>query len=94
MAIDIDEFYVDLTRGKIAEVSDRGNLRRESLRRSRRKHTKKELQLELRDLAARLGRLPTPEDVLAHSQYDPSAFLDSFPTWGKALKAAKLEVQS
>ena len=94
VAIDVDQFYVDLTRRKIAEVTRRGDLRRESVRRSRRKHTKKELQLELRTLAARLGRLPTPEDVLVHSQYDPTAFLDAFPTWGKALKAAKLEVQS
>ena len=92
VAIDVDEFYVDLTRRKIAEVSDHGNLRRESLRRSRRKHTKKELQLELRHLAARLGRLPTPEDVAVHTEYDARTFLDAFPSWGKALKAAKLEV--
>lgn len=91
VAIDIDPYYVDLTRRKVAEVARQGGLRRESLRRSRRRYTKKELQLELRDLAARLGRLPTLEDVSAHSKYDPSAFLDAFPTWGKALKAAKLE---
>ena len=94
IAIDVDPFYVDLTRRKVAEVSREGSLRRESLRRSRRTFTKKELQLELRDLAAKLGRLPTPEDVKAHSQYDPDTFLDAFPSWGKALKAAKLEARA
>jgi hypothetical protein len=59
-----------------------------------RKYTKKELQLALRDLAAELGRLPTPEDVQRMSKYDLEVFFDMFPTWGKALKAAKLEVQS
>ena len=42
-------------------------------------------------MAARLGRLPTPEDVEHMSKYDLSAFFDLFPTWGKVLKAAKLE---
>ncbi len=94
VAIDVDPFYADLTRRKIAEVSREGVLRRESLRRSRRRYTKKELQLELRDLAARLGRLPTPEDASAHSDYDAGVFFDAFPTWGKALKAAKLETRA
>ena len=94
VAIDVDQFYVDLTRRKIAELSREGSLRRVSLRRSRRRYTKKELQLELRDLAAKLGRLPTLEDVSVHSQYDAEAFLDAFPTWGKALKAAKFEARA
>jgi site-specific DNA-methyltransferase (adenine-specific) len=94
VAIDIDEKYVRIMREKIAEVKRKGHVERESIHKPQRKYTKKELQLELRDLAAELGRLPTPKDVQKMSEYDLGIFLDTFPTWGKALKAAKLEVQS
>jgi len=93
VAIDIDKNYVQMTRQKIAEVECKGRVERRSIHKPPRKYTKKELQLELRDLAARLGRLPTPEDVRKMSRYDVGAFLDMFPSWGKALKAAKLEVR-
>ena len=89
VAIDIDESYVALTREKIAEVQHSGYVQRTSTRKLKREFSKKELQLELRDLALRLGRLPTPADVR-----DPEVFLTVFPNWGKALKAAKLEVQA
>ncbi|MBC8248960.1 MAG: site-specific DNA-methyltransferase, partial [Anaerolineales bacterium] len=92
VAIDIDEDYVRITREKIAEVERKGYIERESIRKPRRKYSKKELQLALRDLAAELGRLPTPEDVQKMSEYDLEVFFNVFPTWGKALKAAKLEV--
>jgi site-specific DNA-methyltransferase (adenine-specific) len=94
VGIDIDARYVQITRDKIAEVQRQGYVVRESVQRPQRAYTKKELQLELRELAARLGRLPTPEDVRRMSQYDLDVFTETFPTWGKALKAAKLEVQS
>jgi site-specific DNA-methyltransferase (adenine-specific) len=94
VAIDIDENYVRMTREKIAEVERKGYVERESIRKPQRKYTKKELQLELRQLATKLGRLPTPDDVKKMSKYDLEVFFDMFPTWGKALKAAKLEVQS
>jgi len=90
VAIDIDEKYVRITRKKIAEVKRKGYVERESIHKLQRKYTKKELQLELRDLAAKLGRLPTPEDVRKMSQHDLEVFFDLFPTWGKALKAAKI----
>ncbi len=92
VAIDIDDKYVRITREKIAEVERKGYVERQSIKKPARQYTKKELQLELRHLAARLGRLPTPEDVQKMSKYDLKVFLDLFPTWGKALKAAKLEI--
>lgn len=92
VAIDLDETYVRITRKKVAEVERRGIIRRKSIRKPRQRYTKKELQLELRALATKLGRLPTPEDVTKMSRYDVQVFFDMFPTWGKALKAAKLEV--
>ena len=94
VAIDIDERYVRITREKIAEIELNGHVIRKRIPKPQRKYTKKELQLELRDLAVKLGRLPTPEDVQQMSKYDLQVFFDMFPTWGKALKAAKLEVQS
>ncbi len=89
VAIDVDERYVMMTREKIAEVKRKGYVERKSIRKPQRRYTKKALQLELRDLAAKLGRLPTPEDVRRMSGYDLEVFFDMFPTWGKALKAAK-----
>ncbi len=94
VGIDIDEEYVRISREKLAEVERWGYVKRESLHKARRAYTKKELQLELRDLAARLGRLPTPEDVRTLSRYDVRVFFDVFPSWGKALKAAKLEIHN
>ncbi len=94
VAIDLDQQYVEITRRKLAEVQAKGYVERRSVRKEKRPHTKKELQLELRDLAVRLGRLPTPEDVRMMSKYDVQVFKDTFPTWGKALKAAKLEVRT
>jgi hypothetical protein len=70
-----------------------GEIQRESVKQPARAVSKKALQIELRELSADLGRLPTPEDVRQKSRYDLSLFLETFPTWGKALKAAKLEIQ-
>lgn len=93
VAIDIDENYVRITREKLAEVERNGFVKRESIRKPQRAYTKKELQLELRKLASNLGRLPTPDDVRKMSHYDVQLFFEMFPSWNKALKAAKLEVQ-
>jgi len=92
VAIDIDENYVRITKEKLAEVERNGYVRRESIRKPHQTYTKKELQLELRKLASNLGRLPTPEDVRKMSKYDVQLFFDMFPSWNKALKAARLEV--
>lgn len=90
VAIDIDATYVQIMRDKLAQVEQIGYVQRQSIARRRPAYTKKALQLELRDIASQLGRLPTPEDVQLYSSYELSAFLEAFPTWGKALKAAKL----
>lgn len=92
VAIDLDSTYVEIMRRKIAAIEEQGFINRASTRQPQRDTTKKELQLELRQLAQELGRLPTHEDVKQFSQYDLELFLRTFPTWGKALKAAKLEV--
>ncbi len=92
VGIDIDPFYVELMKQKIREIQSNGVVVRLPVKRKKAVLTKKELQLELRSLARKLGRLPTPEDVKTYSRYDLSVFLEIFPTWGKAIKAAKLEM--
>ena len=91
VGIDIDPDYVEITRRKLAEVERVGRVVRSSTRKARPAYSKKTLQLELRAIAAKLGRLPSPEDVEQFSEYGLDAFLSTFPNWGKALKAAKLE---
>ncbi|MCI0560869.1 MAG: site-specific DNA-methyltransferase [Nitrososphaera sp.] len=94
VAIDLDSNYVNIMRDKISQIETSGQVQRHSTKQSSRTVTKKALQLELRRLTLDLGRLPTPDDVKAKSEYGLELFLATFPTWGKALKAAKLEMQS
>lgn len=93
VAIDLDPNYVKIMQEKVAQIKLQGQVQRQSIKQSSRSVTKKALQLELRQLSMELGRLPTPEDVKEKSQYDLELFFETFPTWGKALKAAKQEMQ-
>lgn len=93
VAFDLDPNYVEIMQNKISKIKSNGEIRRESIKKNSLSVPKKTLQLELRHLAKELGRLPTQDDVKRQSQYDINLFLDTFPSWGKALKAAKLEVQ-
>lgn len=93
VAIDMDANYVNMMRDKIAQIKEAGAISRESIKKATLPVPKKTLQLELQNLAKELGRLPTQEDVEEKSKYDLNLFLETFPSWGKALKAAKLEVQ-
>lgn len=94
VAVDLDPNYVNIMQEKIFQVESMGQVQRRSIKQETRTVTKKALQLELRQLSLELGRLPTPEDVKEKSHYDLELFLELFPTWGKALKAAKLEIQA
>ncbi len=94
VAIDLDADYVKIMQDKIEQIENSGQIQRQSVKQASRTVSKKTLQLELRQLTSDLGRLPTPEDVKEKSRYDLDIFLSAFPTWGKALKAAKLEIQS
>ena len=94
IAIDIDEHYVEITREKLAKLKANGFVERKAEKKNKKEVTKKELQLELREFAKLLGRLPTEKDVQRMSHYNIQLFKENFPTWGKALKAAKLELQN
>lgn len=93
VAIDLDPNYVKIMQEKVAQIKTQGQVQRQRIKQSSRIVTKKSLQLELRQLSAELGRLPTPQDVKEKSRYDLELFFETFPTWSKALKAAKLEIQ-
>lgn len=92
VAIDIDKHYVDITRRKIAQLKTNGFIIRSSVEKNLRTITKKELQLELKKITLSLGRLPSENDVERMSKYGIQLFRESFPTWGKALKAARMEL--
>lgn len=94
VAIDIDEMYINIMRDKLAQIETIGTVQRKSISKPRSRYSKKALQMELREIAMHLGRLPTPEDVKQMSRYGLDAFMQTFPTWGKALKAAKLEIEN
>lgn len=88
--IDIDKYYVDLTLTKLELLDKWGVIPRTPENRRRRLITKKELQLELLRLASQLGRLPTEMDVKSYSKYPLDTYLATFPSFGKALRAAKV----
>jgi site-specific DNA-methyltransferase (adenine-specific) len=92
VGIDIDQDYVAITEEKLRSVRESGSVVRTRISKTKLPFSKKELQLELRSIASQLGRLPTPEDIERMSVHGLDAFLSTFPTWSKALKAAKLEV--
>ena len=48
---------------------------------------KKTLQLEVREIAHRLGRLPTREEVARMSKYPMRDFEDYFLSWGEVCAA-------
>jgi DNA modification methylase len=92
VAIDIDEAYVKIAQDKLAKVENLGYVPRQSIQRHRTKYSKKTLQIELQRIASIIGRLPTLQDVQEMSLYGTEPFITNFSTWGKALKAAKLEM--
>ncbi|NKQ35967.1 MAG: site-specific DNA-methyltransferase [Chloroflexi bacterium] len=92
VAIDLDPNYIEIMQQKMAQLSQQGFIFRPSSKQTSWEISKKELQIELRDLAAELGYLPTPNDVQKYGKYTLDVYFKAFPTWGKALKAAKLEI--
>lgn len=94
IAIDIDKHYVDITQRKLAQLKSNGFIPRPSIEKNVRPITKKELQLELKKITLSLGKLPSEKDVEKISKYSICLFREAFPTWGKALKAAKLELRN
>jgi site-specific DNA-methyltransferase (adenine-specific) len=93
LTIDVDKYYVELTLNKLELLDKWGTIPRSVTNRQRPTVTKKELQLELLRLASQLHRLPTEEEVDSNSKYPLEAYLTAFPSFGKALRAAKVHGQ-
>ena len=51
--------------------------------------TKKELQLEIREIAKKIHRIPNREDVVKHSKHPIEYFDNYFIDWGEATAAAR-----
>ncbi|MEM4409407.1 MAG: DNA methyltransferase [Candidatus Caldarchaeum sp.] len=94
IAIDIDPTYVNLMKAKLEEIRVWGAEIPKFYARRRLPFSKKALQLELKRITEILGRLPTPEDVAELSTINIEVFHQAFPTWGKALKAAKIALKT
>jgi site-specific DNA-methyltransferase (adenine-specific) len=50
---------------------------------------KKTIQLAVRQLAAEIGRMPTPEDALRHLPYPEETYRACFKSWSEVLAAAR-----
>lgn len=88
IAIEQDEDYHQVAGRRLSE--QRSSWQRTQRRGKRSKVTQRTLQLELRRLAMRLGRLPSVSDVETLSKYTVEMFEEAFDTWSAALKAAKI----
>jgi site-specific DNA-methyltransferase (adenine-specific) len=75
--------------GKREEVPQAKNSRVERLQKQKYEVSKKELQLEVRQIARILGRLPTREDVMAMSKHPIEYFDNYFFSWGEVCAAAR-----
>ncbi|RYE37650.1 MAG: site-specific DNA-methyltransferase, partial [Sphingobacteriales bacterium] len=65
------------------------NSRYERVNRANYKVSKKVLQLEIKDIANKLGRNPTKEEVFKMSQYPAEYFETHFLNWGEAFAAVR-----
>lgn len=94
--VDSDPNYVRITKAKLAAMRRHADLfgvpavPREPTRRPRRGLRKKDVEVRLLEMARRLGRVPTPEEV----QQADAALLEAidrlYPNRGAALKRCKL----
>jgi site-specific DNA-methyltransferase (adenine-specific) len=86
--IDIDPMYIKITLERLNGNSN--SLIRTKTNRRSSKLTKKDVQIKIGELAKELGRLPTIEEVEERLNISRKEILRMFPSWGKALKYAKL----
>jgi DNA modification methylase len=87
IAIEQDDGYLGVANRRVTEYGTRERVAH--TRMTRRRVSKRALQIELQRLALALGRLPTKADAAILSRYKLGAFDDAFDSWGEALKAAK-----
>ncbi len=100
VTVDSDPKYVDITRAKLAAMKEHADLfgeytvpRRSTLR-PRAFMSKKAIETQLQQLAQKLGRVPTEEEI-HHSDGELLAAIDRiYPNRGAALKRCKVALES
>ena len=90
ITIDINPDYVAMTMRKLKSLAAGQLPDRRFVSRPRPAYSKKDLQMELQRIAMKLGRLPGEKEIERFSSFPMAAYRTTFPTLGKALKAAKL----
>jgi DNA modification methylase len=75
--------------GKRESIPQAKNSRVERLPKQQYKVSKKNLQLEVRQIAKKLGRLPNRDEVKSMSKYPITYFDDYFSSWGEVCAAAR-----
>jgi hypothetical protein len=89
-AIEINASYTAIIEQKMSELEKLGYIPREKRPRPRSLIQKKGMQQELLELARRLKRLPTEQDIITMSNYKMDDLRRLFSTFGKALRAIKV----
>jgi len=102
IGIEISQAYCDLARKRHQEIEagldpfrkeDRVLISKNSpvkrLEEKKYEVSKKELQMEIKRIYQKLGRMPTKEDVRKHSKYDFKYYEEYFSSWGEACAAAR-----
>jgi DNA modification methylase len=74
---------------KVNQIPNAKNSPVQRLPKQRYKVSKKTLQLEVKQIAEEIGRLPRREDVLGRTKYPIKYFDDFFASWGEVCAAAR-----
>ena len=103
IGIELSEYYYNIAKQRHAELSDgidpfrkmNGGTPRaknspvKRMKKQKYEISKKTLQLEIRDISARIGHIPTKEEIMELSQYPFEYFENYFHSWGEVRAAAR-----
>jgi DNA methylase/Homing endonuclease associated repeat len=102
IGIELSEYYHDMAQNRHGELASgidpfRKNDETPKTKNSRVKRlekqvyevSKKELQLEVKQIAQSIGRKPTKEDIIEWSQYPIEYYENYFTSWGEVTAAAR-----
>lgn len=102
IGIDISEKYTDIALKRHKQITDgidpfaktddipqSKNSRVERLPKQKYEVSKKELQLEVRRVANRLGHIPSREELIQHGEYPIEYYDEYFTSWGEVCAAAR-----
>lgn len=95
IGIDIDPVYVEITKKRVrGELSDILETNTNYYRNGNHRLTQKWIQIKIGELARKLNRLPTLEEVAKYLRIREEILCQIFPKWTKALKLAKIVLEN